>query len=136
MNRYELQEDIYVFGITAAAFREGIPDAFNQLQELLNGQQGRHFFGLSYPQDKGMTYIAAVQEAYPGEAAHYGHQVHVIRKGMYLVETLQNWLQHVDQIPAIFEKLGNSGELLSPPCIEWYRGDDLVGMLRLDEDKE
>ena len=73
MERYNLPEDIDVFYITAKSFPQGIADAHKKLQALFASTTGRKFFGISFPDRKGViAYKAAAQSEHPEEGSTFG----------------------------------------------------------------
>lgn len=133
MEKYELEKDISVFCVKAKVFPEGIIEAFNKLERLHPSICERPFYGISYKEEDGkIVYKAAVAEAYEGEGKDYGCEIFVITKGIYLAETIINFMKDIEVIPAAFDKLLADPDLdLSFPCIEWYRSDkEVICMVR------
>lgn len=135
MELYNLPKDIATVCVTATSFPMGVVGAFQQLEKLIRTRDGRTFYGISRPGGNGsIVYRAAVNELYEGEAAKLGCEVFIIRKGIYISETLFNWKKDETVIGRTF------GALLQDPridhngaCIEIYINDaDMICMVRID----
>ena len=126
MEKYSLKEDIKVFYVKAESFPEGITVAHEKLHSMLPSKEGRHFFGISYPdQNYQIIYRAAVKESYPGEAEKYGCDTFVIRKGEYISETIHGWQKDVPGIAKTFEKLLSNPHIdRKGYCLEEYLGEN------------
>jgi predicted transcriptional regulator YdeE len=129
-----LIHDIPTFCVTAESFPNEINKAFERLIEKLPTEQGRTFFGIAYQEETGnMVYKAAVKEVFPGEANQCGCEAFMIRKGQYIAETVRNWKADVTSIGKTFQKLGDSHPNATFPCVEWYKGDDVLCMVRIEQ---
>jgi hypothetical protein len=136
MGIYELEQDMKVFCIQAKSFPNDIGKAFGDLISLLPTVEGRTFFGVSY-QDKhhNMVYHAAVLESYEGEGADYRCETYVIQKGEYLSELLKGWKKNETSIGLTFKKMSEVRSDTVFPCVEWYQGEDVFCMIRIDNSK-
>jgi hypothetical protein len=133
MEEYYLKGDMKVVCVQAKSFPNDIKKAFSQLISLLPTIEGRTFFGVSYQaRNRDMIYNAAVLEAFDGEAMRYGCEVYVIKKGKYLAETLKDWKKREGSIGATFKKMAEARVDTTFPCIEWYKGDDVVCMVKIN----
>jgi hypothetical protein len=140
METYTLHNDIRVFCITAASFPDDILEAWQKLHALLPSSEGRKFFGISYkaPGAKvAIIYKAAVEESYPGEAEKYGCEIFVVRKGMYLYETLPDWKQDPALIGKAFQSILADKRIDEKGyCLEVYeRENEVKCMVTMDETK-
>ena len=133
MEVYTLKNDLKTFCVTAKSFPYEIRQAFGTLISLLPSVNDRTFFGVSYQNHDGdMIYKAAVLESYDGEAEKLCCEKFTIEKGEYLTETLRNWKKDETLIGATFRKFADSNYHATFPCVEWYRGDDVMCMVKLD----
>jgi len=139
MEKLNLSLDIKTICITVQHFPNGITDAFQELQNFHPSICERAFYGLSFESKNGnIIYKAAVEEKYEGEAARYGCETFVIKKGEYLIETLTGFLDDLHIIPGTFTKLKASSQI-DPhfPCVEWYKSDkELLCMVRIKPHKK
>jgi predicted transcriptional regulator YdeE len=131
-----LSKDIKTFYVTAASFPDGIMNAFQTLHKLLQGNESRNFFGISYPGKNGtIIYKAAVEELYDAEAEKSGCETFIIPKGEYLCETLIDWRKDMTVVGKTFQKM------LADPridqngfCLEEYLGEkDMRCMIKIKE---
>jgi hypothetical protein len=133
MKEYTFTEDVALIAVTAQSFPEGIGEAFNTLMRMLPDSQERVFFGISYPnKERGLIYKAAVSQAFDGESEQYNCETFVLSKGKYLTETVKNWRGQVEKIGLAFRNLGKSRSDIVAPGIEWYQGEDVMCMLKLE----
>jgi len=133
MGIYELKQDLRVFCITAKSFPNDIQQAFAALITLLPTMEGRTFFGVSYQaKNRDMIYNAAVLELFEGEGKKYGCETFVIEKGEYLAEMIKDWKKDEASIGITFSKMATVRADTVFPCVEWYQGDDVLCMVRID----
>ena len=136
MEIYKLENDLDLFCITARSFPHDIKNAFDQLVKLIGSTEGRTFFGISFEEEKGaIIYKAAVLESYTGEGDRLGCENFTMQKGEYITETIKDWMKDVSSIGKTFSKLGESRPDTTFPCIEWYKGPDVMCMVRLQSEK-
>jgi hypothetical protein len=133
MEVYQLSTDIRVFCVRAKSFPNDIGQAFGALIRLLPSTDGRTFFGVSRQDEKRhMVYDAAVLESFEGEGKKYGCETFIIKKGSYLTETLRSWKKTEGSIGLTFRKLADARKDTVFPCVDWYQGDDVLCMVRID----
>lgn len=134
MDTYMVDEDLTVFYVEADSFPEGVSTAFHTLMEKLPYTEGRTFFGISHPDKTGrIIYRAGVREAYEGEAKKYGHKTFIIKRGIYRIETITDWQGKESHIGEAFRRLLRDPNLdMQGACVEWYTGDDVMCMVRLN----
>jgi predicted transcriptional regulator YdeE len=133
MEVYQLKNDLKIFCVTAKSFPYEIKKAFGTLISKLPSVEDRTFFGISYQSNAGdMIYMAAVLESYNGEGEKLGCEPFTIKKGEYLAEMLKNWKKDESQIGATFRKFSESAYRATFPCVEWYQGDDVMCMVKLN----
>jgi hypothetical protein len=134
MDTYMLEEDLTVFYVEAGSFPDGVGAAFHTLMKKLPYTEGRTLFGISW-MDKShkIIYKAAVREMYDGEAKKYGRKTFVIRRGIYCIETITDWQGKEARIGEAFSRLLEHPDLdKNGACVEWYTGDDVMCMVRLN----
>jgi len=126
-----------IFCVTAKSFPYEIKQAFGSLINLLPSIENRTFFGIAYQNEQGeMIYKAAVLESFDGEAEKIGCEKFTIERGEYLSETLKNWKKDESLIGLTFKKFADSKYNATFPCVEWYQGDDVMCMVRLEKEKK
>ena len=124
MEKYNLKDNLKVFGLQVKTFPLGIGDAFDDLVKRIGGFD-RSYYGFSYMKDGKMAYIAAAIEKYEGEAEKFSLERYVIEKGEYLTETINNWRSKTDTIKDVFHKMMQDSRVdKTKPCVEWYKNDD------------
>ncbi|SDL06497.1 hypothetical protein SAMN05421823_104281 [Catalinimonas alkaloidigena] len=137
MKRIAFARDQRLFALRAASFPEGIQAAFEALYARFPAPEARTYVGFSRPNREGtIVYHAAALEARADEPAPAGCEVLVLPKGEYLSATLDDWQLQVETIGAMFL------ELLQDPridpngaCVEWYEGDRVTCLVKLDTAK-
>ena len=138
MNEYKLKEDVPVFCVTAQSFPDRVQEAFQTLEKMLPTMNGRTFYGISWLNENNeIVYKAAVNESYTGEAARYGCEPFLIKRGDYLTETVMNWCDDTTTIGITFKKLLADPRMdTSYPCVEWYKSDkEMMCMVKEDPAK-
>ncbi|HEU5292086.1 MAG TPA: hypothetical protein VFU05_15655 [Cyclobacteriaceae bacterium] len=134
MEVYKLKQDMKVFCVQAKSFPNDIGKAFGTLINLLPTTEGRTFFGVSYQaKNHDMIYNAAVLEAFEGEGKKYGCETFTIKKGEYLAEMLKGWKKDETSIGQTFKKMSDVRTDTVFPCVEWYQGEDVLCMVRIDK---
>jgi len=134
MEKYELKEDVKVFYVQAKSFPEGVVEAFQTIENIDPSMKQRIFYGISNPDQTGtIIYKAAVEEAYEGEGAKYGHKSFVIKKGQYMTETIYDFMTKIPEIGLSFQRLLTTPQLdMNSSCIEWYKSSkEVMCMVRL-----
>ena len=112
MEKYNLQNDMKVFGVQVKTFPNGIGEAFDALVKMLPGGFDRSYYGISYMSNDGaMVYIAAAIEKEEGEAEKYNCERYTIEKGEYLAITVNDWRSKTDCIKDVFYVLIKPGRL-------------------------
>jgi predicted transcriptional regulator YdeE len=126
MEKYILEKDIKVFYITATSFPNGVGDAHNALRNKLPLSMGRSFYAISYSDEKGkITYKAAVEESYEGEAEKLGCETFIIKKGEFISETLKDWRENELNVGKTFQKLlAHPAIQENGYCLEIYLNND------------
>jgi len=121
METINIDKDIRVFYVTAASFPAGIADAHKRLHSLVPFSPARRYFGISRPENGAIVYRAAAEEMAAGEAAQYGCETLVLKKGSYIATTIEDYTTDNQSISKAFK------ELLAYPgidpagyCVEWY----------------
>jgi predicted transcriptional regulator YdeE len=138
MEKYQIKEDINVFGFEVKTFPKGIGEAFEALVKLVPDGFGRPYYGICYTDSHNhIVYLATAIEKEPGEAEKFNCSRYTIAKGEYAVETVLDWRGKTDTIKHVFERMmktipnGPTG-----PIVEWYKNDwEMVCMIPLDQPK-
>jgi predicted transcriptional regulator YdeE len=136
MEKILINDDIKIFYITAKSFPDGIMDAFNELHASVPASNNRIYYGISRPENGKITYKAAVEELYNGEAEKLGFEKMVIKKGHYACSTIKDFMKNTPEIGKAFQELLTSPNL-DPNgfCVEWYLNDqDVMCLVRLNDD--
>jgi predicted transcriptional regulator YdeE len=138
METIHINDDIKVLYSTAKSFPEGIMDAFNELQSKVPASKNRIYYGISRPENGHITYKAAVEELYNGEAEKLGFDKMVIKKGLYSCSTIKDFMKNTPEIGKAFQELLTSPNLdPNGYCVEWYLNDqDVICMVRLNDEAE
>lgn len=133
MEIFHLDHEINLFCVTAFSFPAGITHAFEALKKQLPDAGDRVYFGISYPDKGAIVYKAAVMEKEPGEAEKCGCERYTLPKGEYVSRVLKNWEKNIPMIGNVFQELIHSRPDLVAPCIEWYRGNDVWCLVRIEK---
>lgn len=137
MEVFRLTKDINVIYIEAESFPGGVKNAFTKLYSQVAGTQQRRIFGLSKLQHGIIIYKAAASENFEGEGASLQLPTFLIRKGVYLTETLMDWQQNEMMIGSIFNRLVADKRLDgSAHCIEWYKSERELWCMVLMQEPE
>ena len=72
MEKYNLEDNVKVFGVHVKTFPQGIGEAFDALLKMLPPGDDRPFYGISEMTKGGIIYKAAALETFDGEAEKYG----------------------------------------------------------------
>ncbi len=134
MEIYNIKEDIEVFYVTAEKFPDGIEDAYNKLNSLIDNAGDRMFFGISYPDENGnIIYKAAARKLFPGES-NKNLPAFIIKKGDFISVTIKNWKDNVSQISLVFRELLSDSRIdKNGYCLEMYVNDnDVICMVPLE----
>jgi predicted transcriptional regulator YdeE len=133
MEQYHLAGDMIVFCAPAVSFPDGVIEAHQKLHTMVPSTPARKYFGLSRPENGVISYYAATEEVYPGEAEKYGCNKITLKKGNYATLLIKDYMQDIPAIGKAFT------QLLTVPgldkdgyCVEWYLNDkDLQCMVRV-----
>lgn len=135
METITLENDINTFYITASSFPEGILEAHQKLHSIVPSAENRRYFGISRPEKGVITYKAAAEELFKGEAEKFKLDALVLQKGKYISSTIKDFTKDLSSIQSTFQKL-LSHQGLDPQgyCVEWYLNDhDVQCMIRLKD---
>lgn len=138
MEKYNLENDIKVFGFEVKTFPEAIGEAFESLAQMIEQGFDRSYYGISnISDDKSIIYKAAAEEKFEGEAEKYGYERYIIEKGKYAMKTLKAWHGKTDSIKDIFHEIMMDTRIdKSSYCIEWYKDDnEMLCMIKIAESK-
>lgn len=138
MEKYNLTDDVKVFGMQVKTFPQGIGEAFDELVKMIPAGDERPYYGISKMTKDGFMYVAAALQKYEGEAEKYGCENYTVEKGEYLAITVMDWPKKTDSIKDVFEEMvkdERSDE--TQPCVEIYKNmEEMVCMVKLDKSKE
>src|SRR5664279_3461134 len=85
MEKYNIINDVKVFGSRVTTFPGGIGEAFDELiKKTGDGAGARSYYGISEFKEGTMQYYAVAEEKTPGEAEKYECTKLTIEKGDYL----------------------------------------------------
>jgi hypothetical protein len=118
-------EDIQVMFVESPKGPAGARKAFDQLESgLAASLKGRKFYG-TFQYSAGQ-YRACVALEPNDDPKSLGFEVWRIPGGKYARRKLENWTEHVDQIPIVFQTMNKEyagrGDA-SRPSIEFYRSE-------------
>lgn len=136
MELYELPHDVYVMCVQATSFPSGVLAAHQQLHSMLPTTVGRHFYGVSRPDaTRAIIYRAAVEEQFNGEAAKYGCEQFVIKKGSYISAVVADFMAQPQLIGHTFQAMLQRADIdPNGACIEVYLTETSVRcMVRLQQ---
>ena len=138
MEKYHLEKDLKVFGVTVDTFPNGIAEAFDKLVNMLPEKDERPYYGISQCINGKMDYLAAALETYEGEGEKYGCRNYTIEKGDYVLDSLQDWKTKTEQIKGIIEQIITDERVdRRKPAIEIYKNSkEMVCMVKMDDRKE
>jgi hypothetical protein len=133
MEIYSLDHQIKIMCLQAKSFPEGIQEAFDLLTAKLPSAQGRTYFGISHGNKSGgITYKAAVNENYDGEAKALALETFIVPKGTYLREKIVNWKTRSEKIGETFRTMLTDPRLdQTCPCIERYDVNDVECLVKI-----
>lgn len=127
---------ITVYGCRAESFPKGIMDAHKQLHQKTDSSNIKAVYGVSWMQENGeMIYVAAA-ELSNTELPHIAtYEAIVLKAGDYITEEIPQVMQHIQEIPQVFERLLQTDNIDKKGiAVEWYREDgSCLCMVRLEE---
>jgi len=136
METFQLEKDIKVFCVIAKSFPEGILEAHQTLHSMIPYSVNRKYFGISFPNEKGVIiYRSAAEELSNGEAEKLNCETYLIKAGEYCAITIADYLKDLQSIDRAFKNL-LSHPNLDPKgaCIEWYINEkDVKCMIRIQK---
>jgi hypothetical protein len=128
MEKYMIDHDISLMYVQAVSFPLGVGGAFKKLEEKLGNNQARPRYGISFSDGKGgITYRAAVEEAFDGEAAQTGCEAFMVHKGTFASIYINDWKKDESSVGRAFNELLQHPQL-DPKgyCLEMYpKGNDV-----------
>jgi hypothetical protein len=134
-NIFSLEKEISVLCVNADSFPDGIPGAFETLNQKLPSRDGRTYYGISWMDQTGrIIYKAAVGEIAEDNHQQHGLESYRIRNGTYISTMVTDFMQNVSVMAETFKKL------LADPrvdkngyCVEIYVDQkDVQCMVTLD----
>jgi hypothetical protein len=137
MEKFELNEDIKVLCAQASSFPAGIQTAFQELEKKLPDLAQRQVFGISYGDGKGNIIYKAAASMLQDDEASQGFEPFTIKKGIYISELIQDFMKNIPQIGITFQRMLKHPALdTGSYCLEWYKGKDVLCLVKLDPIKE
>lgn len=134
MQQFTLNEDISVLYVQADSFPDGITAAFDQLFTILPKNNDRIIFGISHLYDGQIIYKAGAEQKPGDEAIQTALKSLTIRKGVYISQLVKNFMQHISLIGSTFQELLQHPDIDQQSfCAEWYKGDDVLCMIKLND---
>ncbi len=133
MEKYNLKDDVKVFGTTVKTFPAGVGEAFDSLVKMIPGGFNRPYYGIAEMNGSKMNYYATALETFDGEAEKYHCEEHIIEKGDYLGETVKDWRNKTDCIKDVFKDILRDGRVdATKPAVEWYKdNEEMVCMVKM-----
>lgn len=138
MEKYEMDNDIKVMYVQASSFPSGIEAAYEELEKKLLSIDHRTFYGISQGGEKGnIVYKAAATQLPADNPGQLGLDTFIIKKGVYVSELIQDFMKNIPQIGITFQKMLQHPLLdTNSYCLEWYKGKDVLCLVKLDLTKE
>ncbi len=125
MGKYNIENNVKVFGMKVKTFPNGIGEAFELLMKILDEGFNRSYYGIAEMKENQMIYKAVAAEKYDGESEKYNLEKSVIEGGTYFTETIKDWRNNTDCIKDVFQEMMKSSQVdKSKPCIEWYKNNN------------
>ena len=134
MEKYQVEKDIKVFYVKADSFPNGVRPAWEKLHSFFAEPMKRKYYGISFPDKTGaIIYWAATEEAVEGEAAKYGCETFLIKKGTYISLLIRDFMKDIPSIGRAFQELTRQpGIDPEGVCVEIYETmNDVRCMVRL-----
>lgn len=134
MKKYNLDQDLKIFYVTASSFPQGIPAAYQELGKRVPLSIGRTLYGISRPEGGPIIYRAGVEESYEGEAEKYGCDSLILKKGTYISSVMKDYMKAPELIGCEFKALLDSPGL-DPEgyCVEVYLSNvEVRCMIRME----
>jgi len=125
MEKFNLQNDVKVFGVQVKTFPEGIGEAFDSLIKMFPNADQRPYYGISEFKNGSMYYYATAEETFPGEGKKFQCDNLTIEKGEYLAAALHGWRTKTGCIKDVFHEIMQDKQAdHTKPAVEWYKNDD------------
>lgn len=135
MEIYHLTVELNIVYVTASSFPDGIDEAFDKLKKTLPDAENRTLFGISKPDEHGeIIYKAGALENDTHEAKKFNLETFTLKKGDYLCQTINDWEYNTIEIANTFMNylLKDPRLDLTTYCIEWYKGEDVMCMVKIN----
>jgi hypothetical protein len=109
---------------------KGPSEAFGRLEEKLGSLKGRKFYGTFRMTPSGPEYHACVARLPEDQPSRLGVEEGEIDGGLYARRKLQDWHDHIAEIPKIFgEMIARESVDGSRPSLEFYRSQKELELL-------
>lgn len=136
MNTINFDNDITIMYVQAATFPDGVMPAYEALHSKLPFSPDRKFLSVSRPEGNGeISYKAGAEILDNEEADKHGLPTLTLKKGGYVMITIENFMTDVSSVGRAFEELMQNPDI-DPEgyCVEWYFNEtDVHCMIRLAE---
>lgn len=138
MEKIEIKDDITVVYVQASSFPAGIEAAYKELERKLPSVDNRTFYGISHGSKNGnIIYKAAATQLPDDNPVQLELDTFIIKKGVYVSELIQDFMKNIPQIGATFQEMLRRPLLdTNSYCLEWYKGKDVLCLIKLDLTKE
>lgn len=136
METFVFENDIKVYCLTAKSFPDGVKEVYDHLHALYPPENGRTYFGISYPDGKGsLVYKAAVQLNKDDEEPSDWFEPFTIKKGTYLSQDIKNFMDDVQSIGRLFQQMIKDPRIdPNGYCLEMYLNpNDVRCMVRMKD---
>lgn len=118
MNNIQELQDIETMCVRADGGPETSKVAFDKLESKLDTLKGRKFYGAL----QNGVYRACVELTDADEPEKHGFERYTIPGGRYAREKIDDWIQHIPEIPKTFEDMKSQfNEDETRPGLEFYR---------------
>lgn len=134
MTTQHIEQDITIYCLTATSFPAGVKEVYDKLHAEFPPENGRTYFGLSWPDGKGsLVYKACVKLSETDTLPSAPYEPFVIAKGSYLSEDIKSFMSDVTGIGRLFQQMIHEpGIDPNGYCLEMYLNPtDVRCMVRL-----
>lgn len=120
--------------IEAESFPEGVGAAHRQLHAILPFSEERGYYGISWPEQGEIRYLAAAGLLAGDEDRYPGLEKFTIKSGDYLCEIVTGFMENIPAIGQCFQRMLNDPRI-DPQgyCLEVYKGSDAHCMVKLKD---
>ncbi|MFT3934530.1 MAG: hypothetical protein QM726_12985 [Chitinophagaceae bacterium] len=125
IEKYELQNDLQLFGVRVPDFPNGVKQGFDTLVANLPEGLARSYYGVSWMEKDAVVYFAMAAEQFAGESLQHSFKEKIlIPKGTYQSIAIKDWMKQLDCIKdAFYELMQHPSTAVNTVCVEWYKDD-------------